>query len=1685
METVKTIHYKLRTELSTYIKTQYIGKNNLLLSALSDKLDEQGVLWQTPYVELPASYEIAPQGLDGLRLVEWVKNFFNQLAESNLGVFKTPFSHQIEALEHAFKGEDLFVSTGTGSGKTECFMWPLIAKVTNEAKNNVDSWSKRGVRVIAMYPMNALVADQISRLRRIIGVEDFVSIFRNTTSENSRRPQFGMYTGRTPYAGEKPDKDSDRELAKSLSRLLPSSGMSQEIYDTLLNEGKIPSKKNLDKFIEGLKNNRHYTDSDDAELITRFEMQSNCPDILITNYSMLEYMLLRPREDNIWDSTIEWLNFSTDNRLLFIIDEAHMYRGASGGEVALLLRRLFHRLGIGRDKVQFILTTASMPNDNSDDKNAVNIFAKLFTASDADSFHYIFGTIVKENADIIDKNLQTLYRTCCGNASSIDDIAEAVFPKIPHADALTKAYDLLGDSSNFLKATGEPMFSIRLHMLFRGIQGIYCCTNPNCPCSHSYEGVTLGQIFIKDNVFNCPECGGTVYELINDRRCGALFIRGYVSETVGKSYLWRHPGLYFDKNMREIHFFVPNVNKQYKRKGKNPAKPCYLDSKSGFIYFGDDSARSHPDILKLYYSDHTDKSSPDIMTFATCPHCQHILNKLPLTDFSTKGNQSFYNIVKAQFNAQDSVSGKTNNEKYPNEGRKVLLFSDNRQRAARLALDMSKSSDELAVMQLFMIAIVEMSKSDKDLSLDDLYGYFVKAAVERNIQLFSNDSRDKFNEDCAKTKKTIASKAKRDKIFEPNLTFSNAPDTAQEHLIRLFCGAYNTFYDTGFAWIEPTKEVLEGCIEQFEDSGIEISGEELVSSFNAWAMSILPNNIALGHQINDKRREAFHNFNKFGLSRDWKFTKLFSEIMNWKEGDTNYKTWRKILHQEFIDGSDGKYYIQLSKVAVKNGVSHKWLKCKQCSEITAFAFKGRCPLCGSDEIAEMTSNEYDALGFWRNPIFFALGGGKINVIDTEEHTAQLSHKDQRDDMWSRTEQYEMRFQDLLREGEYPVDVLSCTTTMEVGIDIGSLVAVGLRNVPPMRENYQQRAGRAGRRGALLSTIVTFCENGVHDSRYFRNPEQMFRGTPRKPWIDIESEKLLWRHMSIIVVSGFLRSVSESLDKTETIDFFENWYGKFLIFAENFHNYKGIVLPLSINPDFETSHHEHLVKELNKLNEKRRVHPELYEKTMFTDGKNLLGALYEEGIIPTYSFPKNLVSVYVNDVKGKSEYQMGHGLDIAISEYAPGRSIVIDKNTFQIGGLYYGGSEIKSKNPAQLFVRDPNYVKNIHSCGNCEWFGLDDDLQKGNCPLCGKPVKLDLPMLKPWGFAPINGKSIQQAQVSEVYSSAEAPEYSALPDSNDLRDIIGYQNSKIAVRNNQRVIMRNKGKSDKGFMICPDCGAAIAGDEIKAYTNEKGLYVDRPYRSRFQLNKCRHVDAQNYALGFDFITDMLVIEVVLDDTKINTSVYKNPWIVRAARSLAEALRLQTSVLLDIEFTELNAGYRLRQSNGTTYVDIYLYDSLSSGAGYSSGIAFQIETLLKGTESFLNECNCENACHDCLKHYHNYIYHQHLDRFSALQLLNWAKTGEVKESILFNDQKNMIQPFTGILSDYGVNINYRNNQILATSNIGDELKIVIYPSMLLKPQVYDTVFISDFEAKYSKAYAVDSIKFALNISASTIS
>lgn len=1738
------VHLQLREALENYIKSQYFGKSPILLSAIQGKLNQEGVLYQKPYIESSPAYKSAPNGIQSSgKLPDWLKDYFKALSDANLGVYPSPFCHQVSALEAAFEGQDLFVATGTGSGKTECFMWPLMAKLASEARNRPDRWAMRGVRTIIMYPMNALVSDQISRLRRLIGDPDhrFVTIFRDTCGRNARRPQFGMYTGRTPYAGKEPKRSEDRSLAATYSRMInPETDEEKVFLHKLIQDGKLPAKENFDEFLEKLSHGNHTPNDEDAELVTRFEMQQFCPDILITNYSMLEYMLLRPREHKIWADTQAWLHADPNNKLLFVIDEAHMYRGSAGGEVSLLIRRLFHRLGIDRSRVQFILTTASMPNKNDEDRQAVRKFANELTASDdLHPFCYLSGEreeigsgrefdipfskfreslpdsfegddpqrlialnqfwtgIINSAAPFrsseeayqwLNDHLADylpfceMFQRCRGTAVSLQELAEAIFPNHHLEEALHAVSVLLAIAPLARSKNGSVLFPARMHMLFRGIKGVYACTNPACSHSHSENGLSLGEVYFSDGNLTCKECGSTVYELYNDRRCGSIFFRGFVLkqdfEARKRTYLWHQPGMTNEDEVREIHLFIPPAGYRLPEKqGQNKILPCYLDVFSGFIDFSDDSLAGKPGIRKLYYSSFTAKARPDILTFATCPHCRHELSKMQLTSFSTRGNQSFFNLIKAQFQAQPAVPGKTGDpDRLPNEGRKVLLFSDSRQRAAKLARDMSDTSDMTAARQIAALAIDRMEHEVVEQSMNYFYDYFAMIAVEHHVQIFHDSETEKQRtrliEHGTQALKNYTRAKKRGQQYTPRFTIDNAPTQMKEQLLRFYCGGYNTLVDSALSWIEPTDTAKWDALDALEEAGIEVTEEEFMEFFNAWILSICDTSVVLGHTITDVIREKVRpNYVGYGIDKDRKFSTDIREIMGWSDQAPTATKWSRILRETFMDegqSSNGKYYIDLSRVKPRFDLSHPWFRCERCSELTPYLLRGKCPSCQCEKIHPMTKEEIHALDFWRNPVHEALRGDAIRVIDTEEHTAQLSHKDQRDELWSKTEQYELRFQDFLQSGEAPVDILSSTTTMEVGIDIGSLVAVGLRNIPPMRENYQQRAGRAGRRGSSLSTIVTFCEDGPHDSLYFSNPVPMFRGDPRRPWIDIGSEKIVQRHLGMVALQAYLRMRADSLDVISAIDFLDHHLTSFSDFLNVFEISKNDILVPADSGGALQSYKNALQDALTALKQKRDDHPELFETD--TGEKSLLDALYEEGIIPTYSFPKNVVSTYISDINGKVKYQVERGLDVAIGEYAPGRAIVVDKTTYQIGGLYHPGGDRSARTaatPARSFIRDASYRKTIRTCGQCGWFGLEEDYHEF-CPFCGNSVLTNmLPMLRPWGFAPRNAASIETAQLNEEYTATQQPLYSTLPDADDVTDVDGCAKIRMAVRPNQRIIMLNKGVNDKGFTICCDCGAAMPGDDPVVLKD-----ILRPYRSKFNKTRCKHTDTDHVNLGYDFVTDMLVLEFTLDRNLIDINLQRNSWLNRAGQSLAEALRLAACQELDIEFTELVTGYRVRHNQNGDFVDVYLYDSLSSGAGYAVSIESSLQKLLARTRELLVGCSCDSACHKCLKHYRNQYIHSVLDRKAALDLLRWGETGIRVPAIPHKNQRYLLQSLEQILQISGAYLDIMHDSVWAEGRHSKK-KVVVYPAMWTKPTAENTIFVSDAQLKYAKPYALKTI------------
>lgn len=467
---VQQYYQEIRNRLKNYIKSDYLANSETLLLYAEDILgndcNDDINIAKEPYIETSSSYKKVIDGIKIADIPENVREVLLKLVNANLGIYSTPFEHQVRALTGALDGKDLFVSTGTGSGKTECFLWPIIAREVKEALDRPKDFSLPAVRTLIIYPMNALVSDQLARFRKIMGSEEFINIF--TTSLGTERiPHFGMYTGRTPYSGES-KKQSNIQLAETFRAhyLIDENASPSEIE---IQKRRIEGLKSINKypvryggdaglkiFIENLEKGIHNPGLLDAEYITRFEIQQNTPDILITNYSMLEYMLMRQLEAGIWDNTKKWLEKSEDNRLMVVLDEAHMYRGSSGGEIALLLDRLFSRLGITLDKVQFILTTASMPSSTTSDEAAIASFFEGLTGKEYDKCIPLFGKkedIKKEFRVVTDAKALVAVGTSQVTAEEICDrirsFAEKVFRvKLPDEFSTSDAQEWLSKSSD-------------------------------------------------------------------------------------------------------------------------------------------------------------------------------------------------------------------------------------------------------------------------------------------------------------------------------------------------------------------------------------------------------------------------------------------------------------------------------------------------------------------------------------------------------------------------------------------------------------------------------------------------------------------------------------------------------------------------------------------------------------------------------------------------------------------------------------------------------------------------------------------------------------------------------------------------------------------------------------------------------------------------------------------------------------------------------------------------------------------------------------------------------------------------------------------------------------------------------------------------------------------------------------
>ena len=554
----RRLERSLREAYLRYYNTAFWLRDAGLMAERGQLLSSEGVIFTEPRLEpvLPyESTEVLREVCGELALDEQVADALGWMLYRADGGFKLR-PHQGEALRCSLAAAapwNPVVTSGTGSGKTESFLLPIFARLLDESlrwpadqeeyewwreEHHAEPWRgwrsnevrPSAVRALIVYPTNALVEDQISRVRgALLRLRAGLGPFR--------RLYFGRYTGVTPGDREAPvgtTKESLRRsgaLAADIRKLVEEAEQVAEENPDLANEFQSPSL---------------------GEMLTRWDMVANPPDILVTNFSMLNVMMARTREERLFESTARWLAQDKRNAFTLVVDELHSYRGTPGTEIALVVRALLRRLGLDSDSSQLrcIGTSASLPEGTE--------FLEQFFGVPRESFRVIKGSpieplpiqlspdrvrrVATAPPDGSESELKALLTECdvasavanaCDRSvggelrpSRLDDLAKSLFPNCDDRSLLLDvALDAVSRRQPMLDAV-----RFRSHMFMRLVRGMWACSNPDCPeVDNVFRSSTrrVGRLFA--NPTTTCSCGGVVLELLYCYQCGEPSLGGFIS----------------------------------------------------------------------------------------------------------------------------------------------------------------------------------------------------------------------------------------------------------------------------------------------------------------------------------------------------------------------------------------------------------------------------------------------------------------------------------------------------------------------------------------------------------------------------------------------------------------------------------------------------------------------------------------------------------------------------------------------------------------------------------------------------------------------------------------------------------------------------------------------------------------------------------------------------------------------------------------------------------------------------------------------------------------------------------------------------------------------------------------------------------------------------------------------------
>jgi hypothetical protein len=1225
-----------RDSLVEYLLAAYPINDAALRRGFEELLRQPGTISQDPYLEGNQPYaagktirQLTNEGLLDPRML--------QLFEAD----RPLYAHQQSAVVAAVEEQaNIVVATGTGSGKTECFLIPMLQRLLKDPRP--------GMQALILYPMNALVNDQVKRLRKLLCHQN----------DGPNLIRFGFYTSRTEKSHAKAEEALRRELEGTERQELLS------FFDKSERErmiGAAPAELVAKAAARVMR----------MQAISREEIWKSPPQILITNYSMLEHMLMRPKErGDIFESS---KHFS-----MLILDEAHTYTGSTGTEVAMLLRRFKLAMGIkASGRIQAIATSASLgdPREKGIQKKICDFASQLFDEQFAEE-HLIWGTRVSpdkrfgptyaveslpedelyERYEALD--IDSIFTSVEAAKEGLKDLVPSVqlenaqqasggdvhvflwhvLAGHPHirrlmkvlgsgprpwtqvatsADLWTLPRSLDGDvepkelprvlkalsnlvqlvASARLQPDEQPLLPVRLHLLYRSMEGLFACINPRCPSAPTTSENTrsmmgYGRLYL-DRRTRCESCSGPVLELSSCRKCGEVY-----SIAVSKSnQLVEVPrAIELIEENEAIMCLTPikrsllssdeDTEEEDSAGEEMTASETVITLNGGYqlssVLITEDAGQWHvleaeqraskankllsDNTYQLYrYIKHKAKTvaEGEDPTPNCCPGCgARRMRQTWMSRFTSFTDAPLSVVIDRLFDLLSESSHasatvkQSESEKIEKPSSKILTFSDGRQDAAYFASDFQRSHTEFLYRQSIWKAFSGVASNGSATMFDveeELTQLLREASIphpDRNPELHhksysSNEPNQnlKLNTAAKDLDKLAARRAREVLLCEFGLP--SARRTSMEALGLVACHVDeipDQLIDQTcsiFGWTDSwsrelarvflyglTDEIrLLGAVDIQDASNYysETGGDDATGRPGILGAKGQPKKFLKKAKLeNDKNEKDVISFQPRPNRKDGQPNQNQSRLVRLVEKGLGYIPSREVMFELFdtLVGSGllvpypGQGYQMAWRQNSLSESDNDWFECPQCKQI--FHKPGlssidinrvpRAFLCPAHKCegvlgvrveGNLTKRHYVSL-IQRRPI----------SLTAEEHTAQLQPEE--------LSERENRF----RSGE--INLLSSSTTLELGVDIGELQVVALRNFPPFVSNYQQRAGRAGRRADGLAVTVMYGQRRPHDRYFFEQPRHLIAGSNKVPTLDIGNYSIAKRHAQAELIGHFLR-----------------------------------------------------------------------------------------------------------------------------------------------------------------------------------------------------------------------------------------------------------------------------------------------------------------------------------------------------------------------------------------------------------------------------------------------------------------------------------------------------------------------------------------------------------------------------------